>query len=119
MPSLLRHDITLERRSRARPLALSRSGADALALRRIDLLYWGSLLLLLGTSFFTGQFLQAATVSKLSVSAVVLTQCNLVVSMLDGLPSVSNQCGQRTLASVEGRAVVTVDARGRSILVEY
>ncbi len=86
---------------------------------RAELMHWFAVLLLLALSGVVWQRIDAATLSKLTVSAIVLTRCNVVVTIVNGAPVVSNTCGASPAGSVDGRASVTVSAREHLIEVNY
>jgi len=81
--------------------------------------HWFAVLFLLLLSGLAWQRIDAATVSKLNVSAIVVTRCSVVVRMVNAVPVVSNTCGATPAGSVDGSASVNVDARDHLIEVQY
>ncbi|HZG22395.1 MAG TPA: hypothetical protein VE092_20485 [Herbaspirillum sp.] len=90
-------------------------------LARPHLLRWSGMLLILALVLcgWSRQQLQAATTARLSVSAVVPTRCNVVVQIINGSAAVTNTCGGVAAGSPDGRALLLVDQRDRSVLVVY
>ncbi|ONN64430.1 hypothetical protein [Herbaspirillum sp. VT-16-41] len=90
-------------------------------LSRPHLLRWSATLLILALVLcgWSRQQLQAATTARLAVSAVVPTRCNVVVQIVNGSAAVSNTCGGVMAGSPDGRALLLVDQRERSVLVVY
>ena len=86
---------------------------------RAALAHWFAVLFLVVLSGLAWQRLHAATVSKLSVSAIVVTRCSVVVSIADGAPVVSNTCGASPAGSVDGRASIAISPREHLIQVQY
>ncbi len=93
--------------------------APAPAPARAERGHWFALLFLLLLSGLAWQRIDAATVSKLNVSAIVVTRCSVVVRMVDGAPVVANTCAAIAAGAVDGSASVTVSARERLIQVQY
>ncbi|MFJ3056749.1 hypothetical protein [Herbaspirillum sp. NPDC087042] len=96
-----------------------RHDSTAAPLWRAELMHWFAVLLLLLLSGLAWRRIDAATISKLSVSAIVVTRCNVVVNIVNGAPVVSNTCGASPAGSVDGRASVTVSTRDHLIEVDY
>jgi hypothetical protein len=62
----------------------------------------------------------AATQAKLAISVTVATTCRVVVSMLNGTPSVTNICGKISNSQADGRAFVSItDDQARIVTVSY
>jgi len=61
----------------------------------------------------------AATVGKLTMSALVLTRCQVTVNVVNGLAAVTNLCGAVPPGVQDGRALLLVDQQARSVLVVY
>ena len=77
------------------------------------------LLALLLMSALAWQRPHAATVGRLTMSALVFTRCQVRVNVVDGMAAVSNLCGAVPNGAQDGRAFLLVDQQARSVLVVY
>lgn len=81
---------------------------------------WAVAASLMAISWCLASSPRAATQARLAISAIVVTTCKVVVTLVNGVPVVANTCSTAATDSAEGRAVVrTTDEQARTVTVVY
>jgi len=63
--------------------------------------------------------IRAATQARVSISAIVVTTCNITVNLVNGIPSVQNSCNGLAKGSADGSATVSRDSESKTVTIVY
>ncbi|NUU02724.1 hypothetical protein [Herbaspirillum robiniae] len=80
---------------------------------------FAAVIFVFSSSWWLAASLQAAIQAKMAISAMVVTTCNIVGSVINGAPIIRNSCGKGSEKEIDGRALLKAAGDAKEIKVTY